>query len=193
MEKPSTLLTEYRSAKCLLILILANSMLVKQQHYMLASMSARRNHLEATHNTNQYQVSTRHCNSRVVVFCSTAPHDQHKMGQCVDFSGDNENVGQDKQIFTIIFVVEFGCAMNLAACQATQCTQPGIALSLNQGVGSRTVSWLKVEVLQISFSCFIGMIKFYWNDKTRLILSLGPVNKIRRYKVTPSLIGWAQT
>ena len=28
---------------------------------------------------------------------------------------------------------------------------------------------------------------------TKLILGLHPANKRRRYKVTPSLIGWAQT
>ena len=31
-----------------------------------------------------------------------------------------------------------------------------------------------------------------WLDYTGLILSLHPVNERRRYKVTPSLIGWAQ-
>ena len=30
-------------------------------------------------------------------------------------------------------------------------------------------------------------------DKTGLILGLCPANERRRYKVTPSLIGWAQT
>ena len=31
------------------------------------------------------------------------------------------------------------------------------------------------------------------NDVTGMILGLHPVDERRRYKVTPSLIGWAQT
>ena len=32
-----------------------------------------------------------------------------------------------------------------------------------------------------------------WDHFTGLILGLCPANERRRYKVTPSLIGWAQT
>ena len=32
-----------------------------------------------------------------------------------------------------------------------------------------------------------------WPNYTGLVLGLHPVNETRRYKVTPSLIGWAQT
>ena len=35
--------------------------------------------------------------------------------------------------------------------------------------------------------------KFHAAPSTRLILGLRPANEKRRYKVTPSLIGWAQT
>ena len=35
--------------------------------------------------------------------------------------------------------------------------------------------------------------RLYGQQNTRLILDLHPANERRRYKVTPSLIGWAQT
>ena len=33
----------------------------------------------------------------------------------------------------------------------------------------------------------------FWDDISGLILGLHPANERRRYNVTPSLIGWAQT
>ena len=43
---------------------------------------------------------------------------------------------------------------------------------------------------------WLGLIYWHWQKEmmapARLILGLGPANERSRYKVTPSLIGWAQ-
>ena len=41
--------------------------------------------------------------------------------------------------------------------------------------------------------CFLFCLIFFQGDFTGLILGLYQANERRRYKLTPSLIGWVQT
>ena len=57
-----------------------------------------------------------------------------------------------------------------------------------------------LKVSNITIYCKITYLKFPQyqpvdnvSDNAELILGLPPANERRRYKVTPSLIGWAQT
>ena len=50
--------------------------------------------------------------------------------------------------------------------------------------------------VRMTYILFTRMYKYAWSISrtiARLILGLRPANERRRYKVTPSLIGWAQT
>ena len=48
-------------------------------------------------------------------------------------------------------------------------------------------------VMQKAFTSHYVIMPFCTYDLSGLILGMRPANEGRRYKVTPSLIGWAQT
>ena len=49
-----------------------------------------------------------------------------------------------------------------------------------------------IELVPLEFSSFSTR-RVEYNSGSGLILGLHPASERRRYKVTPSLIGWAQT
>ena len=64
---------------------------------------------------------------------------------------------------------------------------------------NHTLSWSRTMFYDTSSPVkMLGYISILWpwpsrNIDTKLILGLRPANERRRYKVTPSLIGWAQS